>query len=278
MSYLIHYGILGQKWGIRRYQNPDGTLTNAGKERRKISQKAFDKAKYLVRRDAHDPRSSIDSFKREPLDINKVKQRGSLSSNEAIKCARLGEDIFEKASSKEPKITNDLLDAVSNTNSKMYGLQFRLKQPTSLSAKIGSDAKADNISFEESARKIKDSVRYTILSEDNRYVHDYSLIKNNLSKKGYEETKCKNYFEKYKLGEVQHKSVQSTFKNKDGFEFEIQFQTPSSQAAKELKVPIYEERRKAGNTSQRNLDLESQMHDLAERVPYPKGISKIKSH
>lgn len=30
---LYHHGILGQKWGIRRYQNDDGTLTEAGKRR-----------------------------------------------------------------------------------------------------------------------------------------------------------------------------------------------------------------------------------------------------
>lgn len=30
---LLHYGILGMKWGIRRYQNYDGTLTSAGKKR-----------------------------------------------------------------------------------------------------------------------------------------------------------------------------------------------------------------------------------------------------
>ncbi len=30
-SELYHYGTKGQKWGVRRYQNPDGSLTTAGK-------------------------------------------------------------------------------------------------------------------------------------------------------------------------------------------------------------------------------------------------------
>lgn len=33
-SFLEHHGILGQKWGIRRFQNYDGTLKAAGKKRR----------------------------------------------------------------------------------------------------------------------------------------------------------------------------------------------------------------------------------------------------
>ena len=32
-SSIVHFGIKGMKWGIRRYENPDGTLTQAGKER-----------------------------------------------------------------------------------------------------------------------------------------------------------------------------------------------------------------------------------------------------
>lgn len=32
-TWLAHHGILGQKWGVRRYENADGTLTEAGKKR-----------------------------------------------------------------------------------------------------------------------------------------------------------------------------------------------------------------------------------------------------
>ena len=35
--YIAHFGIKGQKWGDRRYQNPDGTYTEEGKARRRSS-------------------------------------------------------------------------------------------------------------------------------------------------------------------------------------------------------------------------------------------------
>lgn len=55
---LAHHGIKGMRWGVRRYQNPDGSLTDEGRNRygydKKQANKDFNKvkkAKYVTARD-----------------------------------------------------------------------------------------------------------------------------------------------------------------------------------------------------------------------------------
>lgn len=46
---LTHWGVRGMKWGVRRYQNKDGTLTDAGKKRLKKEQDAVRKQERIMK-------------------------------------------------------------------------------------------------------------------------------------------------------------------------------------------------------------------------------------
>lgn len=53
-TYLIHHGVKGQRWGVRRYQNEDGSLTPKGKKHIDglVKKDEVKEAKKVVRNDS----------------------------------------------------------------------------------------------------------------------------------------------------------------------------------------------------------------------------------
>ena len=74
-TYLAHHGILGMKWGVRRYQTEDGTLTATGKVRygRKMTAQrkaAARKAAQTKKRNAEAKAKEADERAGRPQDVN----------------------------------------------------------------------------------------------------------------------------------------------------------------------------------------------------------------
>lgn len=65
-TYLAHHGILGMHWGIRRYQNEDGSLTEAG--RRRLEKKDV---KFLKRNEKKITKTVQREVKRDMKDYDK---------------------------------------------------------------------------------------------------------------------------------------------------------------------------------------------------------------
>lgn len=219
--------------------------------------------------------NSYDPVEKESVNMAKVKERGGCSDAEAQTAVDLADKVFETAKAHEPQITDDVVSSVAANSGQMYGLKYRMKQPTSMAGKIAADAKEDGVSMEVAASKIKDSVRYTAVFEDNDFVSGYKNVKSTLESKGYEEVRCKNFFKMYSEGTSCQKAVQCVYKNKEGVNFELQFHTYSTQGAKEVNHPFYEEQRAATTTKKRAKALNDAMTQISSYSAVPEGVLDI---
>lgn len=211
--------------------------------------------------------NTVNPIKAEKLNVDSVMKDAGCDRATAEKAGKLAGQIFNDASRECPKITNDVVAVTAKNGGKMYGLDYRQKQETSLARKIASDAKNDGVSLEQAAAGVKDSVRYTAVFETKDFTAGYQNVKQSLLDQGYSHVRSKDFFKSYDEGKSCIKSVQDVFESPSGVKFEFQFQTPESQGAKEVTHPLYEKSRSAATTKRDQKRLNDIMTDIFADVP-----------
>jgi hypothetical protein len=276
---------LGGVWrtvGGRRIFIKDGEdLRSAMRGSGKFQTLADDEmVKRWTKRVNEEKTNDIKPFKKEEFNEKKVKERGGINDKEAKECMELADKIYAEAEAHEPTISRDLINSAERANGKMYGLDFRMKQPTSLAAKIGADTKEaqGRITFKDAANGVKDAVRYTVILDEDNFTKGYNAIRSDLESKGYKESRAKNFYQMYKDGESSQKAIQCVYETKDGYVFEFQYHTDNSQGAKEVNHPYYEEFRNKGTSDSRKAQLNKLMKNTGTQVKDPKDVYKIKAH
>lgn len=85
--FLAHHGIEGQKWGVRRYQNEDGTRTAQGKQHRRDIEGAKYEREHIIsneRRTNPEERKNLEQkfrrLRRETTTIGKAETAGRLAA------------------------------------------------------------------------------------------------------------------------------------------------------------------------------------------------------
>lgn len=158
---LYHHGIKGQKWGLRRFQNPDGTLTPLGKIRyagEKVGEVGKKVGKAVANETKIIAKNKMDEFKmRHPVFVNneelsRIKQRVDMEKSIAqaradtrkLNSSKTRELISDMAGESAKKIMGKITDKALDKafmKRELYDLDDVLRNPKKYSAKDLQNAK-----------------------------------------------------------------------------------------------------------------------------------------
>lgn len=136
---------------------------------------------------------------------------------------------LKKAFAIEEEVTEDLMSLQSEIGV-LKGLEHRIKPFDRILEKTVSDSIIDyGGSFKRAANNINDSVRYTFVIPDDKYIENIDKCLHRLEDIGYQVVEFKN---KWRAADFKGINVRLVAKNNNDI-FEIQFHTPLAYRIKE---------------------------------------------
>ena len=193
--------------------------------------------------------------------------------DEESRADSLARDKYKRAGEAEPYVTA-VLKSLESDKAHLVGLDYRLKTVESLRRKILSDSHDMEVSLEEAAANINDSLRYTIVADDAEYADITKKTLDTLSAMGMTVFKFKNYWADDSRS---YQGINVNLKTPEGVVFELQFHTPDSYDTKEDKTHTYYEiQRDENTTAEEKAEATRIMDELFALVPVPEGVRQLK--
>jgi hypothetical protein len=170
------------------------------------------------------------------------------------------ERVARQAEKNEEQVTPALRESVMGSGGKLEGLQYRLKTRESLERKIRAKrekfvAAGQDLSYDEVADRIGDSLRYTAVFESADYAEGIQRTLGRLGEAGFRPYEVENYWG----GMDDYEGLHANLVGPEGGKIELQFHTPESLDVKERRNhPLYEEYRESPDALRR-FDLYQEM-------------------
>lgn len=156
----------------------------------------------------------------------------------------LARQLISRASAAEKYVTADM-QSLEDSESHLAGLDARLKSEESLARKIESNAAEKSLGYEEAACGVRDVLRYTLVSDNDRYNEQVRASLQKLEAAGYRVVKFSNAW-----GGKFYQGINVQLLSPAGVPVELQLHTPQSYSVKQASHGVYEIRRDPASTQE----------------------------
>ena len=174
--------------------------------------------------------------------------------------------LVARAELHDPEVTALVSSVAERSDGRLVGLDHRVKTVESLTRKLTDLTGLDpTLDAETAGSKVYDVLRYTVVSDDYRYMQVHDRVLDGPRQRGVTVVMTVN-----RWAEPGYRGINVRLGLGD-WRFEVQFHTPASYEATKASRGYYEERRLASTSEERRNDLARFTEAVFSRAPVPPG-------